>query len=265
MGKTDEQGISGAIGDGGTVPRHIAIVMDGNGRWARQRGLPRSEGHRAGAKRVKEIARKCLELGVQYLTIYAFSKENWKRPRPEINAIMKLTEFFYKREFGILRDEGVFFVHLGDRVGLPKSVIKILDGIERNNSEQRKLVLSIAFNYSGRAEITRAARLLAEGVKRGELHPEDIDEKKLESHLFTGEENIPDPDLFIRTAGELRVSNYLLWQIAYAEIWVTDTLWPEFSGDVLEQAVADYQDRDRRFGGISPGKSNRKLTQRPGT
>jgi undecaprenyl diphosphate synthase len=197
-----------------------------------------------------------MELGVKYLTIYAFSKENWKRPRAEVSAIMKLTEFFYRREFGLLRDEGVYFVHLGDREGLPKPVLRVLDNIERNNSEERNLVLSIAFNYSGRAEITRAARLLAQEVGRGELMPEDIDERRIAGRLFTGDENIPDPDLFIRTAGELRISNFLLWQIAYAEIWVTDTLWPDFSADVLEQAVADYGNRERRFGGILPGEGN---------
>jgi undecaprenyl diphosphate synthase len=237
-------------GDSMDVPTHIAIVMDGNGRWARQRNLPRSEGHRAGAKRVKEIARKCLETGVRYLTIYAFSKENWKRPRAEVQAIMKLAEFFYRREFKELRDLGVYFVHLGDRVGLPKSVIKVLDGIEQNNSTRRDLVLSIAFNYSGRAEITRAANRMAEDAKRGALNIEDITEDLFSRYLYTSD--IPDPDLLIRTAGELRVSNFLLWQIAYAEIWVTDTLWPDFTGEVLEQALADYRKRERRFGAVTP-------------
>jgi len=230
------------------IPRHIAIVMDGNGRWARQRGLPRIEGHRAGAKRVKEIARACMAMGVRYLTIYAFSKENWKRPRAEVNAIMKLTEVFYRREFGELRDDGVYFVHLGDRTNLPRSVIRVLDNIESNNSEQRNLILSIAFNYSGRSEITHAARLLAEKVQRGDLKPEDITEDQVSGHLYTVD--IPDPDLFIRTAGELRVSNFLLWQIAYAEIWVTDVLWPDFTEEVLRRAVDDFGNRERRFGGL---------------
>jgi undecaprenyl diphosphate synthase len=236
------------------IPRHIAIVMDGNGRWAKQRGLPRTEGHRAGARRVKEVARTCISLGVEYLTIYAFSKENWKRPRPEVNAIMKLTEFFYRREFGELRDEGVFFVHLGDRAGLPRSVIRVLDSIEKNNSDERRLTLSIAFNYSGRSEIVRAARVVAEKVKGGELKSEDITEERFSRYLYTAD--IPDPDLLIRTAGELRVSNYLLWQIAYSEIWVTETLWPDFTGAVLRQAVEDYQGRERRFGGTSPLKAS---------
>jgi len=230
------------------IPRHIAIVMDGNGRWAYERGLPRTEGHRAGAKRVKEVALKCLEIGVPYLTIYAFSKENWKRPRAEINAIMKLTEIFYRREFRELRDEGVYFVHLGDREELPRSVVRILDNIERNNAETRDLMLSIAFNYSGRSEIVRAARLLAEEAARGTVRPQDITEELVGAHLYTSE--IPDPDLFIRTGGEMRVSNFLLWQIAYAEIWVTDVLWPDFTGEVLQRAIEEFGKRERRFGGV---------------
>jgi len=248
MGSTGS-GVSGAQA-APTIPRHIAIVMDGNGRWARQQGLPRTEGHREGARRVKEVARTCIELGVQYLTIYAFSKENWKRPRTEVSAIMKLTEYFYRREFGELRDEGVYFVHLGDRMGLPKSVIRVLDNIEKNNSDEKRLILNIAFNYSGRSEIVRAARVLADMAGRGELKPEEITEELFSRHLFTAD--MPDPDLFIRTAGELRVSNYLLWQIAYTEIWVTDILWPDFTGAVLRDAVRDYQNRERRFGGAPP-------------
>jgi undecaprenyl diphosphate synthase len=232
----------------GHVPKHIAIVMDGNGRWAKQKGLPRSEGHCAGARRVKEIARTCLELGVPFLTLYAFSKENWKRPRAEISAIMKLTEFFYQRDFKQLSDEGVHFVHLGDRENLPKPVLKVLDNIEANNTEERKLVLSIAFNYSGRSEITRAARRLAEESSRGILQPQDIDEQSLAHHLYTSD--IPDVDLLIRTGGELRVSNFLLWQIAYAEIWVCDVLWPDFTSEVLRSAIGDFGKRDRRFGGV---------------
>jgi undecaprenyl diphosphate synthase len=235
-------------GDTNPIPRHIAIVMDGNGRWAHERSLPRTEGHRAGARRVKEIARTCMDIGVPFLTIYAFSKENWKRPRAEINAIMKLTDFFYRREFRELRNEGVYFVHLGDRRGLPRSVEKVLDGIERDNTEKRNLVLSIAFNYSGRSEIVRAARLVAEEAARGSVRPQDITEEYVGRHLYTSD--IPDVDLFIRTGGEMRVSNFLLWQIAYAEIWVTDTLWPDFTGEVLKQAIDDFGKRERRFGGV---------------
>lgn len=197
---------------------------------------------------MKEIARTCMDIGVSYLTIYAFSKENWKRPRAEINTIMKLTDFFYRREFRELRNEGVYFVHLGDRRGLPRSVEKVLDSIERDNTEKRSLVLSIAFNYSGRSEIVRAARLVAEEAARGEVRPQDITEEYVGRHLYTSD--IPDVDLFIRTGGEMRVSNFLLWQIAYAEIWVTDTLWPDFTGEVLKRAIDDFGKRERRFGGV---------------
>lgn len=197
---------------------------------------------------MKEIARTCMDVGVSYLTIYAFSKENWKRPRAEINTIMKLTDFFYRREFRELRNEGVYFVHLGDRRGLPRSVEKVLDSIERDNTEKRNLVLSIAFNYSGRSEIVRAARLVAEEAARGAVRLQDITEEYVGRHLYTSD--IPDVDLFIRTGGEMRVSNFLLWQIAYAEIWVTDTLWPDFTGEVLKRAIDDFGKRERRFGGV---------------
>jgi len=235
-------------GETGHIPKHIAIVMDGNGRWAQERGYTRSEGHRAGARRVKEVARTCIDLGVQFLTIYAFSKENWKRPRAEISAIMKLTEIFYQREFKELRDEGVHFVHLGDRENLPKPVIRVLNNIEANNTNERRLVLSIAFNYSGRSEIARAARLVAEESLRGVVQPRDISEEFVGEHLYTS--GIPDVDLFIRTGGEMRVSNFLLWQIAYAEIWVTDVLWPDFTGEVLKSAIDTFGKRERRFGGV---------------
>ena len=235
-------------GETGHIPQHIAIVMDGNGRWAQERGYTRSEGHRAGARRVKEVARTCIDVGVRFLTIYAFSKENWKRPRPEIRAIMKLTEIFYQREFKELRDEGVYFVHLGDRENLPKSVIRVLNNIEANNTEERKLVLSIAFNYSGRSEITRAARTVAEESIQGAIQPSDITEELVGERLYTS--GIPDVDLFIRTGGEMRVSNFLLWQIAYAEIWVTDVLWPDFTGEVLKRAIDAFGKRERRFGGV---------------
>ncbi len=240
--------ISGKQHNEGKIPQHIAIVMDGNGRWARQRKLPRTKGHIAGAKRVKEIARKCIEIGVRYLTIYAFSKENWQRPKTEIDGIMKLTEYFFRQEFKSLRDEGVFFVHLGDRNGLPKSVIKILDGIERDNTDKRVLTLSIAFNYSGRAEITRAFQELYNDVSSGIIEPSMIDEALIGQYLYT--RDIPDPDLLIRTGGEMRISNFLIWQVAYSEIWVTDVLWPDFSGEILQRAINDYRTRERRFGGV---------------
>jgi len=230
------------------VPRHVAIIMDGNGRWAESRGLTRTEGHRAGAERVKEIVYKCLELGVQYLTIYTFSKENWKRSKTEISGIMKLSGFFFRSSFRTMRKDGVFFVHLGDKSGLPRSVTKVIHNIEKNNAEEPKLHLCIAFNYSGRAEIALAFRKLSEKVGRGELKPEEIDEELISQSLYTKE--IPDPDLLIRTGGEMRVSNFLLWQIAYSEFWVTGVLWPDFTGELFEKALSEYTKRERRFGGV---------------
>lgn len=235
----------------GSMPRHVAIIMDGNGRWAEERGLSRSEGHRAGAERVEEIVHACLERGIRYLTIYAFSKENWKRPVYEVDGIMRLAQIFFKRSFNRLKKEGVYFVHIGDREGLPDSVLRIIDDMERNNAQRREMHLCIAFNYSGRSEIVRVCRLLGESIQKAEIQPSDIDERVVAGHLFTA--GIPDPDLLIRTGGEMRVSNFLLWQIAYTELWVTDVLWPDFSVDVFDRALSEYGKRERRFGAV---KSN---------
>lgn len=233
---------------GKNLPRHVAIIMDGNGRWAKAKGLPRTEGHRVGAGRVREIVYACLELGIRYLTIYAFSKENWKRPTREVSGIMRLARFFFKRFFDELKREGVYFVHLGDREGLSPSILKVIRAMEENNAEERRLFLNIAFNYSGRSEITRAARTIASLAAKGELNPGDITEELVGSKMYTGE--IPDPDLLIRTGGEHRVSNFLLWQIAYTEVWVTDTLWPDFNKRTLLLAIDEYKNRERRFGGL---------------
>jgi undecaprenyl diphosphate synthase len=232
----------------GKIPRHIAVIMDGNGRWAKQKGYPRTEGHRAGAGRVREIVEKCLELGVEYLTVYAFSKENWRRPRSEVSAILRLSEFFFKKEFSSLKEKGVFFAHLGEREGLPRYVLRIIENMERNNAPERKLQLTIAFNYSGRSEITCACRTLMECAARGGMDPGSLTEEAFAGALFTS--GMPDPDLLIRTGGEYRVSNFLLWQIAYSEIWVSDTLWPDFTAGHLVRAVEDYVKRSRRFGGL---------------
>jgi undecaprenyl diphosphate synthase len=229
-------------------PTHIAIIMDGNGRWAKARGLPRTEGHRVGAGRVRDIVYACLELGVRYLTIYAFSKENWKRPRSEVSGIMGLARFFFRRFFSELKERGVFFVHLGDTEGLSPGILKIIRNMEENNATQSKLFLSIAFNYSGRSEITRAVREISSLVDRGDIGAGDITEALVNKHLYTA--HLPDPDLLIRTGGEHRVSNFLLWQIAYSELWVTDTLWPDFTKQTLLEAIEEYHRRERRFGGL---------------
>lgn len=230
------------------VPQHVAIIMDGNGRWAKKRRLPRIEGHRVGAGRVRDVVEKCLELGIKYLSIYAFSKENWKRPKNEVSGIMKLSEVFFQKEFKKLVKKGVYFVHLGDRNGLPGFLIKILDNIKKNNAEERKIYLNIAFNYSGRSEIVNAFKGLSELVQKGEIVPSDITEIDIDRFLYTA--GMPDPDLLIRTGGEMRVSNFLLWQIAYSELWITEVLWPDFSGQLFQNAIEDYMKRERRFGNV---------------
>jgi undecaprenyl diphosphate synthase len=237
------------------TPRHVAVIMDGNGRWAAQRGLPRTEGHRVGAARVKDIAHACLDLKIEYLTVYAFSKENWKRPKREVSSIMRLTEVFFRREFNKLRNKGVYFVHVGDRTGLPGYVTRVLDHIDARNTEDKKLSLNIAFNYSGRNEITEACRKLCSLVKEGEIDPSSISEKDIQRFLYTAD--MPDPDLLIRTGGEFRVSNFLLWQIAYTELWVTDVLWPDFSAEIFKAAIKDYTQRERRFGRVDSSGGNK--------
>ena len=212
------------------------------------KGIPRIEGHRVGAGRVREIVEKCLEIGIKYLSIYAFSKENWKRPQKEVSGIMKLTENFFNREFRRLRNKGVYFVHLGDRRGLPNFVTGIIDNMEKNNAEERKMYLNIAFNYSGRSELVEAFRRLGKLVQAGKINPESITEMDIDQKLYTS--GMPDPDLLIRTGGEIRVSNFLLWQIAYTELWVTDVLWPDFSAQLFQNAIDDYMKRKRRFGKI---------------
>lgn len=230
------------------IPQHVAIIMDGNGRWAKKRGLIRTEGHKAGAERIREIVQKCLELGIRYLTLYAFSKENWKRPKNEVNSIMRLSERFFYREFDRLKREGVYIVHLGDRKGLPSRLLKLLDRIEANNTQEQRIYLNIAFNYSGRSELVEAFKKMAHKMDEGEFDPSEITEDAIQRFLYT--KGIPDPDLLIRTGGEQRVSNFLLWQIAYTELWVTDILWPDFTAEVFMNAIHDYSGRKRRFGGI---------------
>jgi undecaprenyl diphosphate synthase len=230
------------------VPRHVAIIMDGNGRWARQRGLSRTEGHRAGAERVKEIVDACLETGVEYLTLYAFSKENWTRPDREVSGIMQLSRVFFRRFFRELRNRGVYFVHLGEREGLPRFVVRIIEEMERENIQEGKLHLCIAFNYSGRSEIARAAGSICSDALQGRVDPAAVDEALVGRYLYTAA--IPDPDLLIRTGGEMRVSNFLLWQIAYTELWVTGTLWPDFRHEVFLRVLEEYAGRERRFGGV---------------
>ena len=234
------------------IPRHIAIIMDGNGRWAKQRGLPRAEGHRIGMESVRAMVRACSELGVEYLTLYAFSSENWKRPRTEVAALMYLLEFFLKQEIPELNANNVQLAVIGRTHDLPASAQKQLAKSIETLSKNSGLTLVLALSYGGRAEIVDAMRGIAREVKAGHLEIADIDETVIARHLYTG--NIPDPDLLIRTSGEMRISNFLLWQISYAEIYVTDVLWPDFRKTELVKALEDYGQRSRRFGLVNPPK-----------
>lgn len=230
------------------VPRHIAVIMDGNGRWAESRGLPRSQGHVAGAKAVRRVMNACRPLGVEYLTLYSFSAENWSRPKDEIDALMELCVLYCRSERDALLEEGVRVRVIGDRDGLPAHVREALEDIERATADLQESTLVLAINYGGRAEIVRAAKRLVDDVGSGRIEPDRIDADAISARLDTA--GIPDPDLLIRTAGEMRVSNFLLWQISYAEIHVTRTLWPDFSESDLHDAIRDYACRQRKFGGL---------------
>ena len=237
------------------MPRHLAVIMDGNGRWAQRRGLPRYEGHGQGARTAEMISLRCVDLGIQSVTLYVFSTENWKRPQEEIDALMHLYSGYLVSIRPTLIKNNVRFAHLGRMAGLPNSVQDALRGTADATKDNTGMVLAMALNYSGRTEIIDATRALAEKVKQGQLQPEEIDEQLFSQHLYTKE--MPDPDLLIRTADELRVSNFLLWQISYSEFYVTDTLWPDFDAAELEKAITAYAERDRRFGAVDTrAKSN---------
>ena len=235
------------------LPRHVAIIMDGNGRWARERGLPRIEGHRRGAESLREIVRVSGELGIDYLTLYAFSIENWNRPKTEVSGLMRLLEFYLKQEIAELNKNNVRLAAIGRIHELPASaqrqLEKSIDALKKNTG----LTLVLALSYGGRAEIVDAVRSICREVKGGRLDVADVDEKAISQHLYT--RAIPDPDLLIRTSGEMRVSNFLLWQISYAEIYVTETLWPDFRKAAYLKALEDYGGRSRRFGLVSPNET----------
>ncbi len=230
------------------LPRHVAIIMDGNGRWAKKHGLPRTEGHRAGVKAVKRIVRFAPQVGVKVLTLYTFSTENWRRPADEVKTLMDLLRETTLRELGELVENGVKLVVSGRFRELPFPQRRALEYAMSKTAQGKTLVLNLALNYGGRTEITDAARALALLAKKGEISPEQIDEKLFEKHLYTA--GLPDPDLVIRTSGEMRLSNFLLWQAAYAELYFTKTLWPDFDEVELCRAIIDYSKRERRFGGV---------------
>jgi len=233
----------------GAVPGHIAIIMDGNGRWAKGRALPRPLGHHAGMRAVREVIQGCLDAGVGVLTLFAFSQENWQRPTVEIDALMSLLEEYIAREVESLREQRVEVRILGDLGRLAPSAREAVDRVVAETAGGRKLALNLCISYSSRAEIARAARLLAEDAAAGRLAPDEIDEDEVSRRLYTFPD--PDPDLLIRTSGEMWISNFLLWQLAYAELYVTPVLWPDFTRRHLFEAILEFQRRDRRFGRVS--------------
>ena len=230
------------------IPSHVAIIMDGNGRWALERGLPRIAGHREGVRAARGVVRAASELGIRYLTLYAFSSENWGRPRDEVSLLMSLLEGSIDQELPEFMANNVRLRVIGRPTNIPASVKRGIDRVVAATAGNRGLTLVMAFNYGGRDELVDACRAVACQVQRGEITPEEIDGARIARALYT--EGIPDPDLLIRTSGEMRISNFLLWQIAYTELWMTPTLWPDFTPRELCLAVADFQRRERRFGKV---------------
>ncbi len=234
------------------IPRHVAIIMDGNGRWAQQRNLPRIQGHRTGAKSVRASVETACELGMDYLTLYAFSLENWNRPETEVNALMHLLHWYLKKEVAELNRLNVRLVAIGQLDNLPKKAREELNSAIDTLKANTGLTLVLALSYGGRAEIVDAARSIANDVCAGHLSIDDIDEKVFGQHLYM--KDLPDVDLLVRTSGEMRISNFLLWQISYAEIHVAETLWPDFRRPQFLQAIEDYGQRNRRFGRVTTGQ-----------
>jgi len=231
------------------VPVSLGVIMDGNGRWATNRHLPRSAGHRAGAENLKELCRNCGRYGVKYLTVYAFSTENWSRPQAEIDQLMKLFVEFVDKYDPELKEEDIRMRFTGDLSALPEPVKESIRIEEERSRDRKKMQLIIAINYGGRREILSSCRKIASKVKAGELDPSDITEQMISDNLYLPD--VPDPDLIIRPSGEQRISNFLLWECAYSEFWISDVLWPDFGYEELTQAFRDYTLRDRRFGGLS--------------
>ena len=230
------------------VPQHVAMIMDGNGRWAKQRGKVRLEGHRAGAKTVERMVRACSDMGVKYLTLYAFSTENWKRPEAEVHGLMKLLKRFLKSNRKVLLDRKVRLNAIGRLEDLPDDTRSYLFKLMEETRDFDGGVLTLALSYGGRSEVVDAVKQIATAVERGELRAEDVNENCISSSLYT--HDLPDPDLMIRTSGECRLSNFLLWQLSYSEFYFTDTLWPDFDRAEFEQILSEFCSRNRRFGGI---------------
>jgi undecaprenyl diphosphate synthase len=244
----DQQPASAAASGGKRVPRHVAIIMDGNGRWAKARGLPRAAGHRAGAEAARKVLRAAGEAGVACLTLYAFSSENWSRPETEINDLMGLLRLYIGKELNALHAEGIKLKVIGDHSAFQADVAKLIDQAVAKTADNQRMTLAIALNYGSRAELVGAVRRLASRAAGGDLAPETINEAAIEAELDTSD--LPPLDLIIRTSGEHRLSNFLLWQAAYAELLFVDTLWPDFDGDCMRAALTDFSGRERRYGGL---------------
>ncbi len=253
-----------SIKDKITIPRHVAIIMDGNGRWAAKKGLPRVVGHKNGVETVREIVELCAHLGIEYLTLYTFSTENWKRPREEVSMLMRLIVKSLQNETNELHSNNVRLTTIGDMSQLPEVVQNELNEAIKKTQNNKRLTLNLALSYSGRTELTNAVQSICRDLEKGKISKSDICEKLISNYLYTS--NIPDPDLMIRSGGEFRISNFLLWQIAYSEIFITDVLWPDFSCKEFLKAIDDYQKRERRFGliseQISNEQKNNKITEK---
>ncbi len=230
------------------LPAHIGIIMDGNGRWAKKRALPRSMGHSAGAQTFRKIARYCSDIGIRHLTVYAFSTENWRRPQEEVDALMKLFEEYLNEALRDFKDDTIVVKFLGDRTAFSPKLQALINENEEESKDREGMVLNIAMNYGGRDELVTATKKIAEKVKNGELSVDDINAELISDSIYTAGQ--PDPDLIIRPSGEFRISNFLLWQSAYAEYYISDKLWPDFTTDDLDKAIAEFSTRNRRYGGV---------------
>ena len=234
-----------------SYPRHIAAIMDGNGRWAQRQGLPRIEGHRHGVASVRRVTEECSRLGIEQLTLYCLSSENWKRPQAELDFLMHLLEQYMVEERATIIEQNIQVAVIGRREGIPERVLSQLDKTVEMSRKNTGLRLCLAINYGARGELLDAVRKIAEEVRTGRLDPTTLDEETVANHLYTA--GMPDPDLLIRTAGEMRLSNFLLWQISYAEVWVTERTWPEFDEALLQEAIVDFAGRNRKYGGLQGG------------
>lgn len=235
------------------IPAHVALILDGNGRWAKKRGLPRRLGHKKGCETLEQVVEDAARLGIRYLTVYGFSTENWKRPEEEVGALMQLFRFYAKRLLAMAEKNNIRVRMIGERNRFAPDLIEAINGLEEKTKDNTGMTFVIAVNYGSRDEITRAVRKIMTDAKEGKLAPEEMTEKVFSSYLDTA--GIPDPDLMIRTSGELRLSNYLLWQLAYSELYVTECLWPDFNKEELLNAIRQYNKRERRFGGVAAVKT----------